>query len=108
MKRATLNIEKIGGVPDRNFIREHIRMRLATLQQNKYNELVSFIDSRPFNAYIVGHSCGFSDRVLLKQIFENENCNSIEILYHKRADGTDNFQQVLRKSQNILSHKISL
>ena len=32
--------------------------------------------------YIVGHSCGLSDRVLLKTVFENPKCENIFIFHH--------------------------
>lgn len=57
-----------------------------------YGELISFIEQGvPFEVYILGHSCGLSDRVMLNTIFENEHCESIYIFYHQKPDGTDNF-----------------
>jgi hypothetical protein len=52
------------------------------LTKNFY-ELTRFIESNNFQTYIYGHSCGISDRTMLNQIFEHENCKSIKIFYHK-------------------------
>lgn len=47
-----------------------------------YIDLMNFIESDQFEVQIIGHSLGLSDRVLLKSIFENENCKMIR-LYHR-------------------------
>lgn len=47
-----------------------------------YQTVLNFIEQRPFEVYIVGHSCGLSDRTLLKSIFENERCINISA-YHR-------------------------
>lgn len=61
-------------------------------QTTNYADLISFIEQgAPFEVYILGHSCGLSDRVMLNTIFENESCKSIFIFYHQKEDGTDNF-----------------
>lgn len=49
---------------------------------SNYRELTSFINSNPFQIYILGHSCGLSDRTMLHMIFEHSNCRSIKIYYH--------------------------
>lgn len=59
-----------------------------------YSELISFIESAPFEVYILGHSCGLSDRVMLKTIFESDYCKSIYIFYYKYLNGGDNFMDV--------------
>ena len=83
-----------------NIYLEHIKS-FAYFQTDNYNQLLSFIDSKPFDVYIVGHSCGLSDRVLLNQIFEHSNCNGIDIFYYKRPDGSDNFKEI---TQEISRH----
>lgn len=83
-----------------NIYLEHIKS-FGYFQTTKYHELLSFIDSNRFNVYVVGHSCGLSDRVLLNEIFEHDNCEKIEIYYHKRKDGDDNFKEL---TQEISRH----
>jgi hypothetical protein len=83
-----------------NIYLEHIKS-FNYFQTGNYHNLLSYIDSAPYNVYIVGHSCGLSDRVLLNQMFEHENCKKIEIFYHKRKDETDNFKEI---TQEISRH----
>ncbi|MBD79038.1 MAG: hypothetical protein CL840_08975 [Crocinitomicaceae bacterium] len=47
-----------------------------------YLDFINFIESEVFDVYVVGHSLGLSDRVLLKTIFESENCKAIR-LFHR-------------------------
>lgn len=47
-----------------------------------YQELMDFINAEDFDVYVIGHSLGLSDRVLLKTIFENDKCKAIK-LYHR-------------------------
>lgn len=68
------------------------------LESPNYRQLLSFIDSDAFQIYIMGHSCGNSDRTLLNTLFEHKNCVSIKPYYHKRNDGTDNYMDLV---QNI-------
>ena len=55
-------------------------------------------ESSPFQIYIMGHSCGNSDRTLLHTLFEHKNCISIKPYYHVYEDGTDNYIEIV---QNI-------
>lgn len=71
-----------------------------TLNHN-YKRLLDFIGSNKFQVYIMGHSCGLSDRILLNTIFEHENCRSIKVFYRKKGDGTDNYTNLV---QNISRH----
>lgn len=68
------------------------------LETDNYRKLLSFIDSAPFQIYIMGHSCGNSDRTLLNTLFEHKNCVSIKPYYHQKEDGTDNYIDII---QNI-------
>lgn len=72
------------------------------LQNQNYKNLLDFIESdRKFQVYIMGHSCGLSDRTMLNTIFEHPNCISIKVFYHQREDGTDNYTEII---QNISRH----
>ena len=68
------------------------------LETDNYRKLLSFIDSAPFQIYIMGHSCGNSDRTLLNTLFEHKNCVSIKPFYYQKPDGTDNYIEIV---QNI-------
>lgn len=63
-----------------------------------YHEMLGFMESGPFEVYIVGHSCGLSDRTLLKSIFEHKDCLSIKI-FHR---GT--IEEHIKKNMAISRH----
>jgi hypothetical protein len=65
------------------------------LKTNNYRETINFLESGPYEVSIAGHSCGLSDRVLLSSIFTHDYCKSIDIWYHKKPDGTDDYTQKL-------------
>lgn len=66
-----------------------------------YKHLLDFIDSNKFQVYLIGHSCGLSDRVLLNTIFEHENCISIKTYYYINKEGNDNHNDI---TMNISRH----
>ena len=67
---------------------------------SNYHNLVRFVDSEEFQVYILGHSCGLSDRTMLNMIFEHENCKSIKIFYH----GTKEKNNYTNLTQEISRH----
>lgn len=52
------------------------------LETDNYRQLLQFIDTGPYQIYIMGHSCGNSDRTLLNTLFEHKNCVSIKPYYY--------------------------
>lgn len=64
------------------------------LETGHYRKMLNFIESAPFQVFIMGHSCGNSDRTLLNTIFEHENCVSIKPFYYVKPDGTDTHQEL--------------
>lgn len=77
------------------------------LETDNYRKLLSFIDSAPFQIYIMGHSCGNSDRTLLNTLFEHKNCVSIKPFYYERPDGTDNYIEIIQNiSRNFNSMQL--
>jgi len=68
---------------------------------SNYRKLLNWIESNDYQIYLMGHSCGLSDRTLLNTLFEHKNCKSIKIFYHQKTDGSDNFTEL---SQNISRH----
>lgn len=89
----------IENLNDNRFL-SHIKS-FKYLNTPNYNHLMRFIDSDSYQVYIYGHSCGLSDRIMLKEIFENDNCKSIKIFYHQREDRSDDFME---KTQEISRH----
>ncbi|MFV8377382.1 AbiH family protein [Flavobacterium sp. LB3R33] len=72
------------------------------LQSSNYKRLLDFVESdQKFQVYIMGHSCGLSDRTMLNTIFEHPNCISIKVFYHQKENGIDNYTEII---QNISRH----
>jgi len=85
---------------------EYLRYMKSFIYSNNanYKNLFDFIDSSIFQTYILGHSCGLSDRTLLNTIFEHQNCKSIKVFYHKwKSSGVeqDNYLEIVK---NISRH----
>lgn len=47
-----------------------------------YSKLIDICEADEFTIYIVGHSCGTTDKTLLKSLVEHRNCKKIK-LFHK-------------------------
>jgi len=78
---------------------EHIKS-FGYFKTSNYHNLIRFIDSDEYQIYILGHSCGLSDRTMLNMIFEHTNCKSIKIYYH----GTKEKNNYTRLTQEISRH----
>ena len=77
------------------------------LESDNYRNALSFLDYAPFQVYIMGHSCGNSDRTLLNTIFEHKNCISIKPYYYVKEDGTDNYLELIQNiSRNFTDMKL--
>lgn len=83
---------------------EYLRFMKSSsyLKTVNYFMLLNFIESGEFVVDIYGHSCGLSDRTLLKTIFENDNCLQIFLSFYKNTSTSeDNFHDL---SLNISRH----
>lgn len=58
----------------------------AYSKNTDYSKLFAWTNRNKFVVEIIGHSCGLSDRILLKQIFESENCQGIHVHYYQDLD----------------------
>ena len=77
------------------------------LESPNYRNLLGFIEASPYQVYIMGHSCGNSDRTLLNTLFEHRNCYSIKPFYYIKEDGTDNFIELAQNiSRNFTDMKL--
>ena len=77
------------------------------LEADNYKRMLRFIEAKPFQVYIMGHSCGNSDRTLLNTIFEHKNCVSIKPFFRKRENGTDNYLDIVQNiSRNFTDMKL--
>lgn len=91
------DFKNILNLNDNNMLKEIKSVRY--LETDNYRKLLEFIESDLFQIYIMGHSCGNSDRTLLNTLFEHKNCVTIKPFYHKREDGTDDYMNIV---QNIM------
>ena len=86
----------------------HIKS-IRYLEAPNYRNMLSFIESEPFQVIILGHSCGNSDRTLLNTIFEHPNCLSIKPYYYvtDKEKGTDNYTELVQHiSRNFNDMKL--
>lgn len=89
-----------------NELLKHVKS-VKYLETRNYHNMLEFLMSAPFQVYIMGHSCGNSDRTLLNTVFEHENCVSIKAFYHKWADGTDNYLDIVQNiSRNFTNMRL--
>ncbi|MFD2598631.1 AbiH family protein [Sphingobacterium corticis] len=79
---------------------EHIKS-FGYFNTSNYSDLLRFLDSKLFVVNIWGHSCGLSDRTLLNEIFEHNNCCAIQPYYWNKGYGDDNYTEI---AQNISRH----
>lgn len=71
----------------------------AYLRNRNYHDLLGWINSRTFDVRIIGHSCGISDRTLLREIFQHQSCTRIYPYYYP---GKDSDEEVLIHDQTFL------
>jgi hypothetical protein len=74
------------------------------LKTGNNTKLQALIDSDEYEIFIMGHSCGISDRTLLKNLFEHKNCQSIRIFYHN-DNNSDNYIDLVNNISRIFDDK---
>ncbi|MFV0313030.1 MAG: AbiH family protein [Dysgonomonas sp.] len=78
------------------------------LDTDNYRRILSFIESESYQIFIMGHSCGNSDRTLLNTLFEHKNCVSIKPFYHLREDSTDNYNEIVQNISRNFTNKAAM
>lgn len=77
------------------------------LESSNYRYVLSFIELDRFQIYIMGHSCGNSDRTLMNTLFEHKNCASIKPFYYQSKNGDDNYLDIVQNiSRNFTDMKL--
>lgn len=77
------------------------------LESDNYRNVLRFLESAPFQVFIMGHSCGNSDRTLLNTVFEHKNCISIKPYYYQKDNGSDNYLDIIQNiSRNFTNMKL--
>lgn len=54
---------------------------------NNEEQLIKHLNSEEYNVFILGHSCGISDKLILNQIFNSKNIHKIYPFYYKDRNG---------------------
>jgi hypothetical protein len=90
------NYKKLSNLNDNRYLTNMKSIRY--LESGNYRDMLCFINSAPYQIYIMGHSCGNSDRTLLNTLFEHENCVSIKPFYYQKNNENDNYSEI---TQNI-------
>ena len=68
---------------------------LKHLQNTYYQQLLAYVESNEYEVHIMGHSCGISDKDILKMLFKRDNCLRIHIYYHnKDGDVSDHSEKI--------------
>lgn len=75
------------------------------LETNNYRELLQFVESAPYQIFILGHSCGVSDRTLLHTLFEHPNCISIKPFLYVNNKGKDNYLEMIQNISRSIEDK---
>lgn len=78
------------------------------LETDNYRKMLSFIESEPYQIFIMGHSCGNSDRTLLNTLFEHKNCVSIKPFFHQREDGSNNYNEIVQNISRNFTNKAAM
>jgi len=99
------NYSKLEKANNRSFL-EYIKSIKYSLTTN-YRDMLSFLELEDFEVYIMGLSCGSSDRTLLNTIFEHQKCKSIQIFFHQKDNVNDNYLETyINISRNFNSKKL--
>lgn len=76
------NYKEIEDLNENEFFK-HIKS-FDYFKTNNYSELLKFIKRDDFEVFVIGHSCGLSDRTMLSTIFNYEKCISIKIFDYRK------------------------
>ena len=98
------NYKKIQNLNNNEYLKNSKSVRY--LEADNYRNMLNFIESGPYQIYIMGHSCGNSDRTLLNTLFEHQNCASIKPFYYKKDDNSDTYLEIVQNiSRNFTNMK---
>ena len=86
----SVEIEKLN---DNDFL-ENVKS-IKYVETGNYSKYLQFIKSDPYDVFVFGHSCGNSDRTLLKELFGNPYCKKIKCFYYKISEKEDDFNKTV-------------
>ena len=73
-----------------------------------YPHVLKFIGDAPFQVCIMGHSCGESDRTLLRDIFQHKKCISIKPYYWEYSKDKNNYQEIYNNIFRCFDDEMSI
>lgn len=74
-------------------------------KKNNFRDFLRFINSDEYQVFIMGHSCGTSDKTLLNTLFEHDYCKSIKIFYYENSEGYNNYSDIVMNITKNLNNK---
>lgn len=86
---------------------KHIKS-FGYFKTRNYHDLIRYIESGQFQVFILGHSCGLSDRTMLNMIFEHDNCMSIKIYYYQDEDNRNNYTELTEEISRHFKSKLKM
>lgn len=79
------------------------------LEASNYRDMERFIESAPYQIYIMGMSCGMADRTMLRKLFQHKNCISVKPFYYqwqdKEGNKFDNYTEIIQNISRCFSDK---
>lgn len=69
-----------------------------------YHNLLRFIEADKYQVFILGHSCGLSDRTMLNMLFEHQHCESVKIFYYENGS-YNNYEDLTHEISKHLKDK---
>ena len=98
------NYKKLSNLNDNEYLKNFKSIKY--LESDRYRKALQFMDAAPYQVFIMGHSCGNSDRTFLNTLFEHKNCVSIKPYYYKDGD-KDNYLDIVQNiSRNFTDMKL--
>lgn len=94
---------KIEGLQDNDFL-ENIKS-IHYHKTRNYRRLLELIESELYQVFVMGHSCGNSDRTLLNTLFEHDNCAAIKVYYWQQENYSDNYSDLIRNISRNFNDK---
>ena len=98
------NYKNISNLNDNEYLTNFKSIKY--LESDRYRKALQFMNAAPYQVFIMGHSCGNSDRTFLNTLFEHKNCVSIKPYYYKNGD-KDNYLEIVQNiSRNFTDMKL--
>lgn len=98
------NYKEISNLNDNEYLQNFKSIKY--LESDRYRKALRFMDAAPYQVFIMGHSCGNSDRTFLNTLFEHKNCVSIKPYYYKNGN-KDNYLEIVQNiSRNFTDMKL--